>query len=55
MPQHCKCGNKLQSDDIEGMCEWCENIASEPAHVGHWSLFGTYWCDTCNSPYCNLL
>ena len=26
----------------------------EPAHVGHWSTFGTYWCDTCNSPYCNL-
>lgn len=22
-------------------------------HVGHFSqLGGTYWCDTCNSPYC---
>lgn len=24
-------------------------------HVGHWSrLGGIYWCDTCNSPYCDL-
>lgn len=23
-------------------------------HEGHWSTFGTYWCDTCNSPYCDL-
>lgn len=23
-------------------------------HVGHWSrLGGTYWCDTCDSPYCD--
>ena len=26
--------------------------ADQIAHTGHWSLFGTYWCDTCNSPYC---
>lgn len=27
---------------------------SEP-HVGHFSrLGGTWWCDTCNSPYCEL-
>jgi hypothetical protein len=27
----------------------------EPAHVGHFSrLGGTWWCDTCNSPYCDL-
>lgn len=26
-----------------------------PAHVGHFSrLGGTWWCDTCNSPYCDL-
>lgn len=23
-------------------------------HQGHYSLFGTYWCDTCDSPYCEL-
>lgn len=29
--------------------------ASEPPHTGHFShLGGTYWCDTCNSPYCDL-
>lgn len=33
--------------------EWGE---PEPPHVGHFSrLGGTYWCDTCNSPYCELL
>ena len=26
----------------------------EEAHTGHWSLMGTYWCDTCDSPYCEL-
>lgn len=28
----------------------------EPAeHQGHFSrLGGTWWCDTCNSPYCDL-
>lgn len=27
----------------------------EPPHVGHWSrLGGQWWCDTCNSPYCEL-
>lgn len=27
----------------------------EQPHVGHWSrLGGTWWCDTCNSPYCEL-
>lgn len=27
----------------------------EPEHVGHYShLGGTYWCDTCDSPYCVL-
>lgn len=27
----------------------------EPIHVGHFSrLGGTWWCDTCNSPYCDL-
>lgn len=25
-----------------------------PPHMGHWSrLGGTWWCDTCNSPYCD--
>lgn len=23
-------------------------------HTGHYSLFGTYWCDTCDSHYCEL-
>jgi hypothetical protein len=27
----------------------------DPPHVGHFSrLGGTWWCDTCNSPYCEL-
>jgi hypothetical protein len=39
----------------------CERIlramAPDPdaPHVGHFSrLGGTWWCDTCNSPYCDL-
>lgn len=35
-----------------------ENVAEqddEAPHVGHFSrLGGTWWCDTCNSPYCEL-
>lgn len=49
----CECGNAA-SAELDGMCEWCYSTADEPAHTGHWSLFGTYWCDTCNSPYCEL-
>lgn len=27
----------------------------EVPHLGHFSrLGGTWWCDTCNSPYCDL-
>lgn len=27
----------------------------EEPHVGHFSrLGGTWWCDTCDSPYCEL-
>ena len=27
----------------------------DPPHEGHFSrLGGTWWCDTCNSPYCEL-
>ena len=26
-----------------------------PPHEGHYSrLGGTWWCDTCDSPYCDL-
>lgn len=29
------------------------HAAAGGAHVGHLSrLGGTWWCDTCNSPYC---
>lgn len=49
-----------------GWHEWCaaheqeiENlhcelmVEDEEPHTGHYSrLGGTYWCDTCNSPYC---
>lgn len=30
-------------------------VMGEYRHTGHNSHFGgTYWCDTCNSPYCEL-
>ena len=25
----------------------------EGLHAGHYGPFGTYFCDTCNSPYCD--
>lgn len=32
-----------------------EDCSDEEPHVGHFSrLGGTWWCDTCNSPYCEL-
>lgn len=49
----CACGNVATDDD--GRCDWCAAIADEPAHTGHYSrLSGTYWCDTCDSPLCDL-
>jgi hypothetical protein len=59
----CGCGNKVDSATAEHClalgepvsCEWCLAIADEPPHTGHWSsLGGTYWCDTCDSPLCDL-
>lgn len=43
----------------ESRCHCAPNQAEcvfdgEHNHFGHMSTFGTYWCDTCNSPYCNL-
>lgn len=29
-------------------------MSEDTPHTGHYSLFGTYWCDTCDSPYCEL-
>ncbi len=32
-----------------------EDPNCEPPHTGHFSrLGGTWWCDTCDSPYCEL-
>lgn len=51
----CPCGNQLNPDGAPDLCDWCDAIRDEPPHVGHISTFGTHWCDTCNSPYCNLI
>lgn len=48
----CECGNRAT---VGILCEWCDDLAQSPPHEGHWSTFGTYWCDTCNSPYCDLI
>jgi NMD protein affecting ribosome stability and mRNA decay len=50
----CECGNAAQPE-LGGMCEWCYAVSDEPAHVGHYAHFtGAWYCDTCNSPYCEL-
>jgi hypothetical protein len=41
------------SDEREEPIETVD--VSEPRHEFHTSLFGTVWCDTCNSPYCDEL
>jgi hypothetical protein len=64
----CKaCGNPSDGSDPD--CQACgapladyvgnvdaDDEANEGSdHVGHFSqLGGTWWCDTCNSPYCDL-
>lgn len=49
----CECGNPVEPEETK--CEWCYAAEAEDPHTGHYSLFGTYWCDTCDSPYCNLI
>lgn len=42
--------------ECDGQCV-SENGHAElfEPHTGHFShISGTWWCDTCNSPYCNL-
>lgn len=35
--------------------EWLERLTDEPPHVGHRAHFtGAWYCDTCDSPYCDL-
>jgi hypothetical protein len=42
--------DKIASAVIDAMAD-----DTEEPHVGHYSrIGGTYWCDTCNSPYCDL-
>ena len=45
-------------DTFEPECERILRAAlpeDDVPHVGHFSrLGGTWWCDTCNSPYCDL-
>lgn len=48
----CDCGDYAEPG--ESLCDHCAWVSDQPAHVGHYSTFGTYWCDTCDSPYCDL-
>jgi len=53
MPE-CPCGNTATEGD--GLCDYCRRIADEPPHEGHYGHFtGAWYCDTCDSPYCELL
>lgn len=50
----CPCGNDLPDADSP-LCEYCDYAESQPPHAGHYShLGGTWFCDTCNSPCCEL-
>lgn len=62
---HCRqCGYETTTPDaVDGDCPNVDAVDNDgtshdwtdgPAHTGHYSrLGGTYWCDTCNSPYCD--
>ena len=43
------CGSRLAGDRFAFTFTPIADI-----HTGHYSTFGTYFCDTCNSPYCVL-
>lgn len=69
-PEHARGDHLVDVDENGYGDRWCRvcgerlltmrdtdpfDVASPEAHVGHYSrLGGTYWCDTCNSPYCDL-
>jgi hypothetical protein len=39
--------------DADDQDDFSADIRERIPHVGHFSrLGGTWWCDTCNSPYC---
>lgn len=49
----CDCGNWAEDDSA--LCSHCEWVADQEPHTGHYSrLGGGWWCDTCDSPYCDL-
>lgn len=49
----CRCGNPAMPGTH--ICDWCDSQADEPPHLGHFTrLTGDWFCDTCNSPYCDL-
>ena len=51
----CACGNALDEDCTSDACDYCSWAAEQPPHVGHRALLsGAWWCDTCNSGYCEL-
>lgn len=49
--------SECTNDAMDGstMCEWCDTLSDQPPHEGHvmW-ITGAWYCDTCNSPYCEL-
>lgn len=65
MDDECHCGAPMRGSDHCPVC-FCEEHESTCDHVfdpetesdliphtGHFSrLGGTWWCDTCDSPYC---
>lgn len=51
----CECTNSI-TDDLDGtLCSHCEWVSQQPPHKGHIAHFtGAWFCDTCNSPCCDL-
>jgi hypothetical protein len=44
---------RLAFNEIQKDIEENGNVVDlDVEHAGHYTTFGTYFCDTCNSPYC---
>lgn len=56
-PRECEnCGSEMLEGfgDISEAEERSHELLMTRNHVGHFSIWGSWYCDTCESPYCIL-
>jgi hypothetical protein len=45
---------ECERERLESNAEALELAREAEPHEGHFSLWGSWYCDTCDSPYCEL-